>query len=38
MHHLDCRVSDEELRAIAAEKELSRTVAAVAAGQPVDEA
>jgi CRP-like cAMP-binding protein len=38
MHHLDCRVSDEELRAIAAEKELSRTVAAVAAGQPVDDA
>jgi uncharacterized membrane protein len=38
MHHLDCRVSDEELRAIAAEKALSRTVAAVAAGQPIDEA
>jgi CRP-like cAMP-binding protein len=38
MHHLDCRVSDEELRAIAVEKELSRTVAAVAAGQPIDEA
>jgi CRP-like cAMP-binding protein len=31
MHHLDCRVSTEELRAIAAETELSRTVTAGAA-------
>ena len=28
MHHLDCRVSEEELRAIAAEKKLSRQVSA----------
>ena len=29
MQHLDCRISDEELRAIAAEKELARQVSAV---------
>jgi CRP-like cAMP-binding protein len=28
MHHLDCRVSEEELRAIAAEKKLARQVSA----------
>jgi CRP-like cAMP-binding protein len=32
MQHLDCRVSEEELRAIAAEKELSRQVGAVSPG------
>ena len=37
MQHLDCRVSDEELRAIAAEKQLAQQVSAVlptAAGSP----